>query len=169
MPEPRRVGTTAILNSGIVESMNPYPARWRVKAAARPHRLAAHAPLRQKPCPQDVPSLGRIEPRGRPIALIPWNRSPGPGASEPRKGAPTFRSGEALLCQDLDRARHVSCAQDDVDIVVGTRLFAQERVDRPAPVEPDFDTVLGQQACELRYVVAGNRNNQDPPPSLYQR
>ena len=45
----------------------------------------------------------------------------------------------ALLAKRLDEQRHIGSGHDEIQVVVLSRLLAEQRVHAPATVEPDLD------------------------------
>ncbi len=66
---------------------------------------------------------------------------------------------EAVAGERLAHRRDVAHAHDEVEILVGTRLLAQQRVDRPAAIEPRVDPGAVEALEDRRDIVSGHHRD----------
>ena len=65
----------------------------------------------------------------------------------------------AVAGERLTHRRNVAHADDEVEILVGARLLAEQRVDRPAAVEPRVDPGAVKALEDRRDIVAGHHRD----------
>ena len=61
--------------------------------------------------------------------------------------------------QGLAHRRDIGHAHDEVEILVGPRLFAEHRIDRPAAIEPGLDPRAIEALEDHRDVVSGHHRD----------
>ena len=66
---------------------------------------------------------------------------------------------EAVAGERVTHRRDVTYADDEVEILVGARLLAQQRVDRPAAIEPRVDPGAIKALEDRRDIVAGHHRD----------
>jgi hypothetical protein len=63
-----------------------------------------------------------------------------------------------VFVENIGHARHVVILNDEVEVLMLTRLLADQGVHTPAPVQPDGDLALAQPPENLDDVDLGHRH-----------
>ena len=64
--------------------------------------------------------------------------------------------------QQLPQVRHVRVSDGDVEVVVSPGLFADQRVDAPASIQPDLDSVLTEKFIQREHLFEFHHNRLAP-------